>query len=381
MKKITILGSTGSVGSNALKVVREHPKKFDVKYLTANKNSKLIVDQCREFKPDAVVINNVKTAEIVYKELLNDGIKVLSGRNNIIKISKDKDIDLVLNALVGTPGMEPTLAAISSGINVALSNKESLVMAGGIIKKAMEKTGALLYPVDSEHSAIWQCLVGENIKDINKIILTGSGGPFLNRDINTFSKITVGEALDHPNWSMGNKITIDSATMMNKGFEVIEAYWLFDIDISKIDIIIHPESVIHSMVEFIDGSVKSQMGIPDMKIPIQYALTYPKHEHSDWEKLDLVKYKTLSFKKPDFNKFPSIKLAYKALEELGSSPSILNLSNDYAVYAFLDGKINFLDIYKINKSAMDNHQWLENPTIDDLKSYEEWVIKYINRFL
>ena len=268
MKNITILGSTGSIGVNALNILRNIELDFKISYLTANHNADLMINQCKEFHPKAVIMIDEKSAEKVYQEVSKEGIEVLVGRENLLNIAKDKTVDLVLNSLVGASGMEPTYNAINAGVDVALANKESLVVAGNIIKKGMEKSGAKLYPVDSEHSAIWQCLVGESVNDIEKIILTGSGGPFRTRDINTFKDIKVSDALKHPNWDMGKKITIDSATMMNKGLEVIEAYWLFNLSHSEIEIIIHPQSIVHSMVQFNDGSIKAQMGVPDLKILI-----------------------------------------------------------------------------------------------------------------
>ena len=285
-----------------------------------------------------------------------------------------------MNGLVGAAGMKPTLNAINQGIDVALSNKESLVMAGGIIKRAMEKSGANLFPVDSEHSAIWQCLIGENIKDIRRLILTGSGGPFRKRTLKSFNDISVEEALKHPNWDMGRKISIDSATMMNKGFELIEAYWLFDLPIDKIDIVVHPQSIIHSMVEFRDSSIKAQLGVPDMKVPIQYALTYPRHIEAPWERLNFFDCKDLSFQKPDYKRFPCISLAIESLERLGTSGTALNISNDYTVSRFLNKEIKFTDIAKINKLAMRNHSWIKEPTLEDISRLETWVKDYVYSF-
>jgi len=379
-KRISILGSTGSIGVNTLNVIKNISKEYKVIYLTGNTNSDLMIEQCREFNPQSIVMINDEAAEKVKKELVSDGIEVLSGRNNLIEIAKNESIDLVLNALVGSPGMEPTLEALKAGVDVALSNKESLVVAGDIITNAMKTSGAKLFPVDSEHSAIWQCLVGESMKDIDKIILTGSGGPFRQRPIETFDEITVSESLNHPNWDMGKKITIDSATMMNKGLEVIEAYWLFDMQIPQIDIIVHPQSIIHSMIEFKDGSIKAQLGVPDMKVPIQYALTYPNHLSAPWERLDFTKLGDLSFQTPDFERFPCIKLAYKALEKMGTTPAILNMANDYCVYKFLDEKIKFTDIPVIIESAMNNHQWTENPNLDYLKELDFWTESFVNNF-
>ena len=379
-KKISILGSTGSIGVNALNVIRNISNNFKIIHLTGNTNSELMIEQSREFNPDSIVMTNEAAAEKVKKELVNDGVEVLSGRNNLLKIAKNKSVDLVLNALVGSSGMEPTLNALKVGVDVALSNKESLVVAGDIITAAMNSSGAKLFPVDSEHSAIWQCMIGESLDDIERIILTGSGGPFRERPLKTFDNILVSEALNHPNWDMGKKITIDSATMMNKGLEVIEAYWLFNMQVSQIDIIVHPQSIIHSMIEFKDGSIKAQMGVPDMKIPIQYALTYPNHLEAPWERLDFAMLGDLSFQAPDFDRFPCIKLAYLALDKMGTTPAVLNMANDYCVYKFLDEKINFTDIPVIIESAMNNHEWTENPNLDYLKELDLWTENFVNNY-
>ena len=282
MKKIGILGSTGSIGTQTLDVLDQLDGKFKVKYLTAYGNAHLLSQQALKFKPDTVCIINKEKKEELETYLQNSSIKITSGRSALLELSSRTDVDLVMNGLVGASGMEPTICSIKSGVDVALSNKESLVMAGKIINNLLQESSANLYPVDSEHSAIWQCLKGEDNTQIKKLILTGSGGPFRKKDKNDFNTITLEDALQHPNWNMGNKITIDSATMMNKGLEVIEAYWLFDMNIDQIEIIIHPQSIIHSMVEFNDGSVKAQLGLPNMKIPIQYALTYPNHLPGNW---------------------------------------------------------------------------------------------------
>jgi 1-deoxy-D-xylulose-5-phosphate reductoisomerase len=379
-KKISILGSTGSVGVNTLKVINNISKEFDIVYLTGNTNSDLMIKQCIEFNPKSVVMINEEASEAVKKGLSGYDINVLSGRESLLNISRDKEIDLVLNALVGYPGMEPTLEAVKAGVNVALSNKESLVVAGDLITTEMKKTGANIFPVDSEHSAIWQCMVGESLLDIEKIILTGSGGPFRTRPINTFVDIKVSEALNHPNWEMGKKITIDSATMMNKGLEVIEAYWLFNIDVNMIDIVVHPQSIIHSMVEFKDSSIKAQMGVPDMKVPIQYALTYPNHISAPWERLDFKLIGNLSFEAPDFDRFPCIKLAYMSLDRMGSTPAILNMANDYSVYKFLNSEIKFTEIPKIIEAAMKHHQWVEKPDLDYIKELDNWTKDFVNNF-
>ena len=379
-KRISILGSTGSIGVNALKVIRDISESYEIVNLSGNMNADLMIKQCEEFQPKSIVMINEEAAEKVQKELMNKDIEVLSGRGNLLRISKEKNVDLVLNALVGSSGMEPTLEALKAGVDVALSNKESLVVAGDLITSSMKNSGANLFPVDSEHSAIWQCMVGESVNDIEKIILTGSGGPFRKRSIDSFSKITVADALNHPNWDMGKKITVDSATMMNKGLEVIEAYWLFNMHPSQIEIVVHPQSIIHSMIQFKDGSIKAQMGVPDMKIPIQYALTYPHHLEAGWERLDFKLLGDLSFQEPDFDRFPCIQLAYKALDEMGTTPAVLNMANDYCVYKFLNEKIKFIDIPIIIKSAMKNHQWVENPNLDYLRELDLWAKNFVNDF-
>ena len=379
-KRISILGSTGSIGLNALEVVRNLTDRLDIVYLSANKNTERMVEQCREFHPEAVVMNDEEAAEIVYNKVNKDGIDVLSGREGLIELAGRKDVELMLNGLVGALGMEPTLEAVLACVDVALSNKESLVMAGDIITKTMKKTGARLFPVDSEHSAIWQCLAGESLDDVRRIILTGSGGPFRSRAINTFVDVTIEEALNHPNWDMGKKITIDSATMMNKGLEVIEAFWLFRLDVSQIDIIVHPQSIIHSMIELKDGSIKAQLGVPDMKVPIQYALMYPRHVDAHWERLDFTKCGDLTFQPPDLERFPCIKLAFDAIRRMGTTPAVLNLSNDYAVYRFLDGKIRFTDIPRIIESAIEKHEWLEDPSLNDLKILDKWTKLLVENF-
>lgn len=379
-RRISILGATGSIGVNALKVVSHLENELEVVYLSANKNMILLMKQIKKYQPKAVCIVDEESYNQVKEEVQSLNIEILFGRSGLLELAKRSDVDVMLNALVGAPGMEPTLLAIKAGVDVALSNKESLVMAGNIIKKAQEQSGAEIFPVDSEHSAIWQCLVGEELEDLNRIILTGSGGPFRQKDLSLFSKITVKEALNHPNWDMGEKITIDSATMMNKGLEVIEAYWLFRIDPDQINIIVHPQSIIHSMVEMKDGSVKAQMGVPDMKVPIQYALTYPRHIEATWEKLDLINCADLTFEKPDYNRFPCIALGFKVLERFGSSGAALNLSNDYAVYRFLNEEIQFTDIPRINESVLEEHPWIEEPSLEDLLELDEWVKNYVTTY-
>ena len=304
MKNISILGSTGSIGTNTLNVIDNLGDEYKVFGLSANKNGKLLVEQAKKYRPEYVVIIDADTVDFIKSELKEVGVTVLTGREGLLELASRDDVDIMVNGLVGSSGMEPTLNAVKAGVDVALSNKESLVMAGEIIEREKSVSGAKVFPVDSEHSAIWQCLTGETMEDVERIILTGSGGPFRTLDLHRFKDVKPVDALKHPNWKMGNKITIDSATMMNKGLEVIEAHWLFGLNTKKIDIVVHPESIIHSMVEFKDKSVKAQLGMPDMKIPIQYALTHPRHITATWQGLDLIEIESLTFQKPDLNRFP-----------------------------------------------------------------------------
>ena len=379
-KRISILGSTGSIGINALKIADSHADIIKIENLTANSNFDLLIEQTRKYNPSSICIVQEEFYKSLKAGVNSKQVEILVGRQGLIELCKRKNVDVMLNGLVGAAGMEPTLNAIESGVNVALANKESLVMAGGIINEAMKISGAKLFPVDSEHSAIWQCLAGESFDEVRRIILTGSGGPFRKRELETFNDITVEEALNHPNWDMGKKISIDSATMMNKCLEVIEAYWLFNLHPKNIDIIIHPQSIIHSMVEFNDGSIKAQMGVPDMKVPIQYALTFPSHLDSQWERLDFLSCGDLTFRKPDFKRFPSLKLAYDVLDTGGTASAALNLSNDYTVNKFLEDRIKFTDIYEINRSSVVNHPWVKEPNLNDLVNLECWIKKHVNDF-
>ena len=376
-KRISILGSTGSIGRNTLNVIDSLHGEIEVIYITARKNADVLVQQALKYRPSAVGVIDKEAAKIVENRLAGEKINILAGRSGLLEIAARDDVDIMFNGLVGSSGMEPTLSALHAGVDVALSNKESLVMAGDLINREKLKTGTTLFPVDSEHSAIWQCLVGEKLDDVRRIILTGSGGPFRKRDLNTLSDVTVEEALNHPNWDMGDKITIDSATMMNKGLEVIEAHWLFGLEANQIDIIVHPQSIIHSMVEFNDSSVKAQLGVPDMKIPIQYALTYPDHYPADWESLDLPAIGELTFEKPNLEKFPCIQLAYNALRAGGTTTAVLNVANDNAVYNFLDGKIKFTDIHQIIEKACEDHEWIESPNLEDLLNLELWATEFV----
>jgi len=339
-----------------------------------------LVEQVKKFEPEFVSIVDNEVADYVENKLRAFNVKILKGREGLLELSSYENIDLMLNALVGSSGMEPTINALNSKVDVALSNKESLVMAGSLIKDITTKTGANIFPVDSEHSAIWQCLAGEDRKEINKIILTGSGGPFRTLPIEKFNTITLDQALNHPNWEMGKKITIDSATMMNKGLEVIEAYWLFNLPPEKIEIVIHPQSIIHSMVEFKDKSIKAQLGLPDMKIPIQYALTYPSHHETNWEELDLTEINTLTFEKPDFVKFPCMKLAFEVLDLGGTAPAVLNVANEQAVYRFLNKEISFKEIPIIIEMACEKHENVSDPSLDEILNIEIWATNFVKSY-
>ena len=376
MKKIGILGSTGSIGTQALDIIK-YNNNFEVSYLSAYSNIELLVKQTKYFKPKAIcIVDKTKTA-LLSQQLSTLDVEIFSGEEGLKELSCRDNIDLMLNALVGYSGMIHTFLAAEKGINIALANKESLVVAGKIITDKIKHTKSKLLPVDSEHSAIWQCLEGEDIHQVNKLILTGSGGPFRTMDITKFKNITKNEALRHPNWSMGSKITIDSATMMNKGLEVIEACWLFDIAIKNIDIVVHPQSIIHSMVEFIDGSIKAQLGKPTMNIPIHYALNYPKRTANDTSTFDFLNSPDLTFEKPDLNKFKCIKLAYQAFSSGDSYPIVLNVANDLCVAAFLSDKIKFIDIPSYIEDALEAHNSCNINNIDAILNTIQNTQKYI----
>lgn len=365
MKKIFILGSTGSIGVNTLNVLRNFPDKFTVSALTVNSNSDLLLQQTHEFHPEYVVVKEEEPANKI-KELLPAGCKLLIGNNGLVNAAIEADYDIFVGAMVGFAGLAPTLEAIKRGKRIALANKETLVVAGEVVKKYCLESGAQIIPVDSEHSAIFQCLVGESISEVEKLILTASGGPFLNKDKSSFENATVDEALNHPNWEMGNKITIDSATMMNKGLEVIEALWLFDLPTDKIEVVIHPQSIIHSMVQFKDGSIKAQMGLPDMKLPIQYALSYPERFENDYERTNLPKIGTLNFYKPNLNKFECLKLAFDALEIGGTAPCVINAANEIAVERFLNREIKFSHIPVLISRALEKIENNNSTSIDTI---------------
>lgn len=365
MKNIAILGSTGSIGRQALEIISNYKDKFKVEVLTCNNNADLLIKQALEFMPNAVVIANKKKYQKVKETLFNKGIKVFAGEESIIQITEMESIDIVLTAIVGFSGLAPTLQAIKNKKNIALANKESLVVAGEMLTKLAKENAVNIYPVDSEHSAIFQCLRGEYYNDIEKIYLTASGGPFRGMKRNELKNVTVNDALAHPNWNMGDKITIDSATMMNKGLEIIEAKWLFGLNNKQIDVIIHPQSIIHSIVQFIDGSMKAQMGLPDMKLPILYALGYPKRLSSNLERMDFRNFPVLNFELPDYETFPALKLSKFALEKGGNMPCILNAANEVSVNSFLCSQIPFLSITDVVEEVMNKATFIANANLDD----------------
>lgn len=365
MKKVLILGSSGSIGVNSLNVIRNFPDRFSVEALTVNSNIDLLEQQIDEFSPSLVVVRDEKKAEELIKRI-GSKVKVLSGDEGLLEAASDCDYDILVSSLVGFAGLLPTIEAIKKGKRIALANKETLVVAGELVTALVRDHNAEIIPVDSEHSAIYQCLIGEELKEVEKLILTASGGPFLNKDKSFFENATVDEALNHPNWKMGSKITIDSASMMNKGLEVIEAHWLFGLPAEKIDIVVHPQSIIHSMVQFVDGSIKAQLGLPDMKLPIQYALSFPERLENSFERTDMPKLGSLTFFEPDLSKFECLKLAYEALNEMGTAPCILNAANEIAVDKFLNGKIKFSHIPKFINTALEKIQNHRDPDIQTI---------------
>jgi 1-deoxy-D-xylulose-5-phosphate reductoisomerase len=360
-KTIAIFGSTGSIGCNTLEVVRQHPDLFHVQYLTANSNAKLLCEQIREFKPRAVVLTDPVAFDLL-REQCNGDTELLFGPEGLNEIARRSDYDTLVSSLVGFAGLVPTIAAIESGHHIALANKETLVVAGKLMTELVKKHNVDLLPIDSEHSAIWQCITGEPKESIKRIILTASGGPFRGKTAEELETVSITDALNHPNWKMGSKITIDSATLMNKGLEVIEAKWLFDVSAKQIDVIVHPQSIIHSMVEFSDGSIKAQLGLPDMKLPIRYALSYPERLAAYTEPIDFTS-STLEFEAPDRESFRCLSLAFEALESGGTATTTLNAANEIAVGAFLDGKIGFMDIPAIIERSLNQ---FEVESIEDI---------------
>jgi 1-deoxy-D-xylulose-5-phosphate reductoisomerase len=376
-KKIAILGSTGSIGTQTLEVIAAHPEHFEVETLTAHNNVELLIQQAIRFQPNAVVIGNKKQYSRLKEALTQYPVKVYAGYDAIAQVAALPSVDMVVMAMVGFSGLLPTVKAIQAGKHIALANKETLVVAGKLVTKLAMQHQVALLPVDSEHSAIFQCLQGEQYNPIEKIILTASGGPFRTKTAEELVHVTKDEALRHPSWNMGAKITIDSATLMNKGLEVIEARWLFDIPAERIEVLIHPQSVIHSMVQFTDGSVKAQLGVPDMKIPIQYALSYPYRLDSDFSRLDFEKYSSLTFDKPDMQRFPALNLAYCALKDGGNRPCVMNAANEAAVEAFLSDRIGFQDIPRWIEQAMQQIAYIARPSLEELmETHKETVSSF-----
>ena len=364
-KNIGILGSTGSVGTQALEVIANNPELFRAYLLTANSNADLLIEQALKFKPVYAIVCDPAKYLYLKEALANTQVKVLSGIEAIIETITDPEIHTVLTAMVGFAGLKPTIAAIKAGKDIALANKETLVVAGELITSLAKQHHVNILPVDSEHSAIFQCLVGEEANAIEKIILTASGGPFRGRFAGYLSTVTREDALKHPNWVMGSKITIDSASLMNKGLEVIEAKWLFNVEADQIDVIVHPQSVIHSMVQFRDGSIKAQMGVPDMKLPIQYALSYPVRVQNNFKRLDFINYPELTFEKPDLDTFRNLGLAFSALKKGGNMPCIINAANEIAVAGFLNQNVSFLGMSEIIEQSMQQIAYIERPVLDD----------------
>jgi 1-deoxy-D-xylulose-5-phosphate reductoisomerase len=382
-ERIALLGSTGSIGLQALDIISRYPDKFIVEVLVAGNNVDLLTRQALQFQPDAVVIGNENHYLQLKENLIDTNIKVYAGYEAIEQVVTSSTVDVVIASIVGYSGLRPTVAAIKAGKKIALANKETLVVAGEIIGRLARESGSQIIPVDSEHSAIFQCLVGETGNEIEKITLTASGGPFMGWSEAKLKDIKPCQALKHPTWCMGSKVTIDSASLMNKGLEVIEAKWLFDLNPDQISVIIHPQSVIHSFVHFTDGSVKAQLGVPDMRVPILYALSYPDRFTSDLPRLDFSDYKTLTFSDPEINKFRNLSLAFKALRKGGNMPCILNAANEIAVNAFLTEKIGFLQMSDLVEYTMDNSFFSSSPDLDFLESTDrstrEIALNYINK--
>lgn len=365
MRNIAILGSTGSIGTQALQVVEANPDRFGVEVLTANNNVDLLVRQALKFKPDCVVIANEEKYPLVREALKNEDIKVYAGADAIAQVVASPRVELVVTAMVGYSGLVPTIEAIKAGKHIALANKETLVVAGELINRLVETHKVAILPVDSEHSAIFQCLAGEGRSRVEKLILTASGGPFRGKDRTYLQTVTPADALKHPNWSMGAKITIDSASMMNKGFEVIEAKWLFGVKPEQIEVVVHPQSIVHSMVQYTDGTIKAQLGAPDMRLPIQYALTYPERIDSAFGRVDFDVCRSLTFERPDLETFRNLGLAYEAMNRGGNAPCVLNAANEVAVQAFLEGRCSFTAMSDLIEKALSEVDFIPDPTLDD----------------
>jgi len=379
-RTVSILGSTGSIGTQTLDVLRKHPDEFSIRWITCNTRVEDLAQQAREFNPFGVAIREEDACKRF--ALLAPGFKgrVLCGEQGLCEAAADDANDVVMSAMVGFSGVIPTMAAIEAGHVVGLANKETLVSAGALFIEAVAHHNAKLIAVDSEHSAILQCLIGERISDVERIIITASGGPFRSTSLNDLASVSASTALQHPNWTMGNKITIDSSTLMNKGFEVIEAHWLFNIPREKIEVVIHPQSIVHSMVEFVDGSVKAQMGLPSMLVPLQYALTFPTRLPLNGQRLDLATLGTLTFERPDENRFPCLRLAYEALDAGGTAGCVINAANEVAVSAFLNGRIGFTDIPRIISSSLEHMEHLSHPSLADVVALDGETRLYASSF-
>ncbi len=380
-KHVAILGSTGSIGTQTLEVIENNPDHFKLEILTARNNADVLIAQSRKFLPNHVVITNEDKYEYVSQELSDLPVKVYAGSDALEQIVEMDSVDIIMSALVGFSGLHPTLRAIEAGKDIALANKETLVVGGDLVTRSAIENNVGIYPVDSEHSAIFQCIVGEELNPIEKIILTASGGPFLGKDRAYLQHVTREEALKHPNWCMGDKVTIDSASLMNKGLEVIEAKWLFGLRPEQIEVIIHPQSIIHSLVQFEDGSLKAQLGIPDMKLPIQYALGFPKRLKSDLERFSFSEYPNLTFQSPDLEIFPNLSLAYRALDKGGNMPCVLNAANEVAVNAFLDERLGFFDMPGIIEKTMNSVAFIATPDLNDYVETDSEARKIAESYL
>lgn len=364
-KRVAILGSTGSIGTQALEVIAAHPRLFEAEVLSAHSNTELLITQAKQFKPNAVVVTDESKYTEVKEALASLPVKVFAGAAALADVAAWDNVDIVVTAIVGFAGLHSTIAAVKAGKRIALANKETLVVAGDIVTRLASETGATIIPVDSEHSAIFQCLVGEMPASVEKIILTASGGPFLGKKPNFLVNVKASHALQHPNWTMGAKITIDSATLMNKGLEMIEAKWLFGLDNEQVDVVIHPQSIIHSMIQFTDSSVKAQMGLPDMKLPIQYAMAFPERIQNDFKRLDFKEFSKLSFEQPDYKTFRNLALAKDAMFRGGNAPCVLNAANEIVVNAFLQNRVGFVEMSDVIENVLSRIAFIEQPTLED----------------
>lgn len=380
-REVVVLGSTGSIGTQTLEVAALFPERLRIRALSAGRNWELLAEQARAVRPERVAIVEEAAAGPLRAALADTGIEVLVGAEALVTLASDPEADVVVGAVVGAAGLRPTLAALEAGTDVALATKEALVIAGALVTEVSARTGARVLPIDSEHSALFQCLVGEPAASIERVILTASGGPFRDRDPRTFGSVTAAEALAHPNWDMGARISVDSATMMNKGLEVIEARWLYDLAPDQIGVVVHPQSIVHSVVEFVDGSAKAQVGVPDMRVPIQYALTFPDRWPAPHPRLDWGTLGTLDFRAPDLDAFPALALAFRAMEEGGAAPAVLNAADEVAVAAFLDGQIGFTDIARLVEEAMDAHGGAPANTLDDLLAADSAARQHVRQSL